>query len=294
MQTLAHIRALLEARGLSPRKSLGQNFLIDHNLINKLIDAANPAPNDIILEIGPGTGVLTEALLARNLRVVASELDQGLAALLRETITPRYDSSRFTLVQGDCLAGKHALNPNVLAALESFKAASLADPADSTFTMIANLPYAAATPAMLVLLADHPRCKGFFVTIQHEVADRMLAKPHSKDYGPLSVLVAATSRAWHIAKLPPECFWPRPGVISSMIGVTRHPPSSPATLTTNPRALVDFAQSLFVQRRKQIGSILGRDREYPAGITSTMRAEELTPAQFVQLMNAPAPSANAT
>lgn len=319
MQTLASIRALLDARGLAPRKALGQNFLIDHNLIAKLVDAAWAAAAELglgadplVLEIGPGTGALTHALLDRGARVVASELDAGLAALLRETVPPRLagdggvgggagagivaSPARFALVEGDCLAGKHALNPAVLAALDGVSREK-----GERFLLVANLPYAAATPAMLALLADHPCCVGMFVTIQQEVADRMLAGPGSRDYGPLSVLVAITSRAWQIARLPPECFWPRPGVRSAMVGVVRVGVGAmPTTMLVpseamsgamgqamDPRAIVDFAQSLFEQRRKQIGSVLARrgvrDANWPPGVLPTNRAEDLTPAQFIAL-----------
>jgi 16S rRNA (adenine1518-N6/adenine1519-N6)-dimethyltransferase len=284
MQTLAQIREMLESRGLSPRKSLGQNFLIDHNLIAKLIDAAKEhaglGAGSVVLEIGPGTGVLTEALLERGARVVACELDRGLAALLRETLGGRFGADQFTLVEGDCLESKHALNPAVIEAVKAYAG-------DGSFTLIANLPYGAATPAMMTLLADHPACNGVFVTIQQEVADRMLARAHSKEYGPLSVLVAATCRGWQVAKLPPECFWPRPGVHSAMVAAVRAQGLVPMG---EARALVDFAQSLFEQRRKQIGSVLARqgkrEIEWPAGIAPTNRAEELSPAQFVELMRA--------
>lgn len=291
MQTLAQIREMLESRGLSPRKSLGQNFLIDHNLIAKLIDAAKEhaglGPGHVVLEIGPGTGVLTQALLEMGARVVACELDRGLAALLRETLGARFSADQFTLVEGDCLESKHALNPAVLEAVKAYTG----DGADAkAFTLIANLPYGAATPAMMTLLADHPRCNGVFVTIQQEVADRMLAKAHSKDYGPLSVLVSAVTKAWQVAKLPPECFWPRPGVHSAMVAAVR---VDGLVAVDEARGLVDFAQGLFEQRRKQIGSVLARqDKErqrkreidWPSGITATMRAEELSPGQFVELM----------
>src|SRR6186713_2406397 len=109
MQTLAQIRELLESRGLAPRKSLGQNFLIDHNLIRKLVDASGAAAGDLVLEVGPGTGALTEELLDRGCRVIACELDRGLAELLRERFAATAGSGRFTLIEGDCLASKRAL-----------------------------------------------------------------------------------------------------------------------------------------------------------------------------------------
>ena len=113
MQTLAQIRQMLDERALAPRKSLGQNFLIDQNLIGKLIDAAQVAPGETVLEVGPGTGTLTEALLDRGARVIACELDRGLAALLRDTLVPR----GLTLIEGDCLERKRALNADLVEVL---------------------------------------------------------------------------------------------------------------------------------------------------------------------------------
>ncbi len=141
MQTLAQIREMLESRGLAPQKSLGQNFLIDHNLIRKLVEASGVQRGDLVLEVGPGTGALTEELIARGCEVVACEKDRGLAALLRErlkdpgaadvvglgtTSAPSASQRRLrraevggtlTLIEGDCLASKRALNPEIVAAL---------------------------------------------------------------------------------------------------------------------------------------------------------------------------------
>jgi 16S rRNA (adenine1518-N6/adenine1519-N6)-dimethyltransferase len=269
MQTLAHIRALLESRGLTPRHAFGQNFLIDHNQLSKLIDAAGLSPGDVVLEIGPGTGTLTESLLEKGARVVAAEIDRGMCELLRATM-PR---GSFTLVEGDCLDGKRALCPAVLEAL------------DGPFKLVSNLPYDAATPAMVILMADVPRCIGLYVTIQLEVAQRLLAGPGSRDYGPVSVLAQAMFEARLIARLPPGCFWPQPKVTSAMVALDRR--ATP--LTTDPRGLVDFAQKLFEQRRKQLGATMARLRPegsfasvaefpWPEGSGPTQRAEELSPA----------------
>ncbi|MFZ2874650.1 MAG: 16S rRNA (adenine(1518)-N(6)/adenine(1519)-N(6))-dimethyltransferase RsmA [Phycisphaerales bacterium] len=270
MQTLAEIKDLLASAGLSPRHAFGQNFLIDHNLIRRLVDASGVAAGDTVLEIGPGTGTLTDELLDRGCRVVAGEIDRGLCALLRD----RYAGRAFTLVEGDCLASKHALNPDLLGAL-----------GPGHFRLVANLPYGAATPVMLSLLADIPACTGLFVTIQREVADRLMARPSTKDYGTISVLAQAVAEVRLLATLPAECFWPRPDVTSAMIGMTRL--TSP--LTSRPRALADFCQGLFEKRRKQLGAVLGRDRSWPPDVTPTGRAEALPVPALVALHNAVTP-----
>jgi 16S rRNA (adenine1518-N6/adenine1519-N6)-dimethyltransferase len=154
------------------------------------------------------------------------------------------------------------------------------------FRLIANLPYGAATPLITNLLLDYPNCPGLFVTVQKEVADRLGAAPDTADYGPLSVIASATAHVEKIAKLPPECFWPRPDVTSAMIGIRRRPDP----LTPRAHDLADFIQSLFEQRRKQLGGIL-RDKfsvrdpfAYPPGVTPKSRAENLSPQQLLALM----------
>jgi 16S rRNA (adenine1518-N6/adenine1519-N6)-dimethyltransferase len=269
MQTLTQIKELLASRGLAPRKSLGQNFLVDHNLIRRLVDAAGVCAGDPVLEIGPGTGTMTEELLARGCRVVACELDRGLAAMLRERLSDA--GAAFTLIEGDCLASKHELNPEVVAALTS-----------GPFTLVSNLPYGAATPVMSTLLADHPACGGLYVTIQREVADRLAAGPGSKDYGALTVLAQTVAEISGVAKLPPECFWPRPDVTSAMVGLRRRP----VPLAPSPRSLDEFCRRLFEQRRKQIGSVLGRSFFWPPGITPEQRAEQLSVQQLIALHTA--------
>jgi 16S rRNA (adenine1518-N6/adenine1519-N6)-dimethyltransferase len=265
VQTLAQIKQLLAERGLSPRKSLGQNFLIDQNLIRKLVDAAGVGAGSLVLEVGPGTGTLTEELLARGCDIVASELDEGLADLLQERFG---GEARFRLVRGDCLASKHELSADVVEALGG-----------RGFVLAANLPYSVATPLMMTLLVDHPRCGGMFVTIQREVADRLLAGPGGKEYGPLAVVAGALCRVERVAVLPPECFWPRPEVHSAMVSLSR----LAEPLTDDPAGLARVCRELFARRRKQIGGVLGKDFPWPAGVQPRMRAEELTAEQFVAL-----------
>jgi 16S rRNA (adenine1518-N6/adenine1519-N6)-dimethyltransferase len=270
VQTVRDIKALLEARGLAPRKTFGQNFLIDHNFVRKLVDAAGLGTGlhkgDVVLEVGPGTGVLTEELLERGCRVVAAEIDRGMCALLRERFA---DRPQFQLVEGDCLEGKHALAPAMVAALGG-----------GPFVLVANLPYGAATPLMMLLMTQ-PGCRGQFVTIQREVADRLIAKPGTKDYGPLSVLAQVTCEVERIAVLPPSCFWPQPDVTSAMVALRRrHQP-----LHEDPARLLAFCHEAFSQRRKQLGSVLkGKlPPDLPEGVEPTDRAEALSVSQLMAL-----------
>lgn len=264
-QTLAEIRDLLASRGLSPLKRFGQNFLIDQNLVAKLVDESGVSAGDLVLEVGPGTGTLTEELLGRGCEVIACELDRGLAALLRERLGGH---DRFTLVEGDCLAGKRRVSAELVGAI-----------GDRPFALVANLPYGAATPLVLALLTEHPHCRGMFVTIQREVGDRLAAQPRTDAYGSISIVAQSLATVRTIARLPSDCFWPRPDVASVMVAVERRADHG----IDDPAGLAAFCQKVFEKRRKQLGSVLGRDLAWPEGVRPTMRAEELSPERMVAL-----------
>lgn len=276
MQTLAQIKELLDEYGLSPKKSLGQNFLTDHNLIRKLIDVSGVGPGDLVLEVGPGTGALTEELLTRGCTVLACELDDRLADLNRKRLGEMFPET-FELVHGDCLASKRAINEALATRL-----------AGCEFTMVANLPYGAATPLMLTLLTQWPGCRGQFVTVQREVADRLAAGPgDAKAYGAISVVARSLSTVKKIAVLPRECFWPRPDVTSAMIGLTRCENPIAGDDSAWWPSMAQITSDLFQTRRKQLGSTLKRmgvsDMEWPEGVSSTDRPEALTTEQIVAL-----------
>ena len=280
-QRLSDIRAMLDEAGLSPNRALGQNFLIDRNLVERCVERSGVGPGDLVLEVGPGTGTLTGALLERGARVVAVELDRGLAGLLRERFADRLHDGetpaegQLALIEGDCLDGKRALNPRAAALL-----------GDERFKLVANLPYGAATPLMLVLMCDTPNCTEMHVTIQKEVADRLRAGPGRKAYGSISVVAACVMPAKRFAGLGAECFWPRPKVASSMVSLERL--NQPAT--DDARALADFCQLLFSGRRKQLGALLrARGLEpdaWPEGIRPTDRVEQLAPERVAALERA--------
>ncbi len=267
MQTLTEIKSLLAERGLAPRKKYGQNFLHDHNLIRKLVDAAGIRNGDLVLEVGPGTGTLTEELLERGAEVICCEIDPGFATLLRDRL-----GVKITLIEGDIMDKGRTLSPAVITAL-----------AGRPFTLIANLPYQIASPLIAALLINHSGCLGQFITIQKEVADRLTAKPSTKQYGPLGIIVQALATVSRIATLPPTCFWPPPDVTSAMISI--HPRlDSPVTIP-GAEGLARFITNLFTKRRKQLGTSLGRDQNqiWPEGVTPEQRPETLTVDQLIAL-----------
>lgn len=270
-QTGREIRELLSSRGLSPRRRLGQNFLLDHNLIEKLAGHVAPVPGGVVLEIGPGTGAMTGALLERGFDVVACELDAGLARLLRETLCVAHP--RLALIEGDCLDGKRGLNPALTRALGG-----------RPFVLASNLPYGAGTPVMMTLLTSHPECGSMAVTIQREVGDRLGARPSTDAYGAISVVAQLAARVRTIARLGPECFWPRPEVDSVMVTLQRRT-DSPCD-TGELAGVAGFCAAIFGKRRKQLGTILGREGPWPQGILPEARAESLEPEQILGLWRA--------
>ena len=262
MQDIATIKSLLASRGLRPKHRFGQNFLHDPHAMQAILRAADVRPGETILEVGPGTGTLTECLLEADARVIACELDRDMAAIIRERL-----GARMTLVEGDCLLDKHTVHPTVLDAL-----------GPGPFRLVANLPYAAATPLIATLLESHPACEGMVVTIQREVADRLTARPGTSDIGSLTITAQLLAQVDRVAVLKPGAFWPAPEVTSAIVRlVTRSPrPCLPPAL----RATVEQA---FQQRRKQLRNSLGPEFPFPAGFDAMRRPETLRPDEWVDL-----------
>jgi 16S rRNA (adenine1518-N6/adenine1519-N6)-dimethyltransferase len=179
------------------------------------------------------------------------------------------------LVRGDCLGRGRRLAADVDVAL-----------AGEPFRLVANLPYQAATPLLLVLLTRHPECAGAWVTIQKEVADRLQAEPGSKAYGSIGVIARCVARVRRIANLPNDCFWPRPRVTSSMVAIER----LDEPLTDDAAHLADFCQKTFAGRRKQLGNLLKSLKiepdPWPENIPRSGRIEDLTPTAIATLARA--------
>lgn len=264
MQTLTEIRSLLESRGIRPKHRLGQNFLHDHNQLRRILDAASPKRGGLVLEIGPGTGTLTEALLEAEADVVACELDKDMAAILSDRV-----GDRIRLHCGDCLDRHRRLAPELLELL-----------ADRPFQLVANLPYQAATPLMMDLLVRRPRCHGQVALIQKEVADRLLSGPGGRIYGPISVLAAVFGEVERIGDVPAGCFWPAPKVTSSIVRIR----SRADGFAGDRERFADLVGELFRTRRKQIGATLSRmGLPTPDEIDPTRRPETFSPEEFVAL-----------
>ena len=269
-QTLTDIKNLLAAHGLHPKHRYGQNFLHDHNQMRRILQAAAIEPGDHLLEVGPGTGTLTEELLGAGASVVAVEVDRDLAPLLEDRLAAHLPphGDRLQLIFEDVLAGKHELNPRVMAAL-----------AGRPFKLIANLPYNVASPLLANLATDYPAMALAIVMVQREVADRLTAAPGSKAFGPLGIIIQALCDVDTVAALPPGCFWPQPKVSSAVVRMARR--ESP--LTDAPRRLAQTLHRLFSQRRKQIKSIVGQAVIDQAKLPAAARPEMLTLEQLIQL-----------
>lgn len=261
-QTLSDIKALLAAYGLHPKKKFGQNFLHDHNHLLRIVEAADVQPGERIVEVGPGTGTLSETLLDAGAQLVVVEVDTDLQPILEARL-----GDRVTFIFDDVLAGKHALNPALLDAVR-----------DEPFKLVANLPYQVASPLLVNLLVQTPAMSRAVVMVQREVAQRIMAPPGNKDYGPLSVMVQATCLVRRVGVLSPTCFWPAPQVESAVICLDRRP-----GVAVDLKKLSQLLHTLFSKRRKQLGAILGRDAALPPGVTPQQRPEELSVEQLVAL-----------
>ncbi len=230
----AQIRELAAALDLKPSKSLGQNFVIDSNVCTKIVRTAAVGPSDIALEIGPGLGSLTLALLEVAQSVVAVEIDPRLAEQLPKTV-----GNLFAHPENLTVLNKDALSIQSL-------------PADPT-VLVANLPYNVSVPVLLHLLEKFPTLRTGVVMVQAEVADRLAAKPGTKDYGIPSVKAAWWAEVKGAGSVSRSVFWPAPNVDSKLVGFTRRQTPGDEELRRKVFTIIDAA---FAQRRKMLRSAL--------------------------------------
>ena len=286
-QTLSEIRALLAGAGLVPQQQHGQNFLIDLNLMRKLVAGAELRAEDVVLEVGCGTGSLTEMMLESGARVVGVEIDRGLQRILRERLG---EHPHFTLIQGDVLAGKHEISRLVLQALAEQQPGQRGH-----YKLVANLPYQVATPLLMELLHTTPPFERMCCTIQKEVGERLVADVGSAGYGPVSVVAQTLADVDLRAILPPTVFWPRPKVESVMLIIRPRPPER--VEVADVRDFVDFVRRSFAHRRKMLRKALTGERAQDVdalfariGISSDARPQAVSPAQWRALHEAVRPA----
>ena len=278
----ADVRELAERLGVRPSKRLGQNFVIEHGTVRQIAALAALRPDDVVLEVGPGLGSLTLALLEAGVsRVVAVEIDRALAGELPRTIAARAPrlAARATVLTADAMS----ISEPDLATLDDEGLAGMPT------VLVANLPYNVAVPVLLHLLAAVPSLQRGLVMVQAEVADRMCAGPGSRVYGTPSVKLAWFAAARSAGTVPRSVFWPVPNVDSRLVAFTRHDPPVTAASREEVFAVVDAA---FRQRRKTLraaladwaGSAPAAERLLrAAGLDPGARGESLGVAEFARL-----------
>ena len=285
-QTISFLKRRFREVGLQPASRHGQNFLIDMNLQQLLVNAADLNETDLVLEVGTGTGALTALLAQKAGSVITVEIDQHLHQLASEEL---WDFKNITMLKCDVLHNKNKLSNEVLDAIATHDATS-------HFKLVANLPYNIATPLISNLLGCANPPRSITVTIQKEVAERMLAKPSTKHYGHLSVWVQSQCAVECIRLMPPSVFWPRPKVESAIIQLTleRGRRDEIPDLLFFHR----FTRALFLHRRKFLRSVVAsamkRDLEKSAvdvaianaGLQSDQRAEQLSIEKILTLCEA--------
>lgn len=285
MQTKRQIQQLLSSAGVSPNKRLGQNFLIDLNLMNLLIDTADIRKNDLVLEVGCGTGSLTEGLAEKAGKVIAVELDRTLADITKHQLAGK---KNLEIINTDVLKNKNTIKACIIDKINAARKKTTA-----RFLLVANLPYNVATPVMINLITGPLTVDAMFVTIQKEVADRMTANPGSKSYGALTILLNATGTVKIIKILKPSVFWPKPAVDSAMISFVRN--EDKISQIKDMQLFRDCINLFMQHRRKQIKSCtrfakgqLAKIENWPeifrqAGINPTRRPAKLSCADYLAI-----------
>ncbi len=274
-----YLKDLLARHGFQFSKSLGQNFLIDENILKKIISGAELTSEDIVVEVGPGVGTLTTALAQHAAKVVAVEIDQSLKPILEETLE---GSDNVKVIYGDILK----LNLDELISN---------DLSSQPFKVVANLPYYITTPIIMNFLENQYPYISITVMIQQEVARRMTAKPGSKEYGSLSVAVQFYTQPRLICKVPASVFIPRPNVDSMVITLEKR--SKPAVDVISVPYFFQVVKAVFAQRRKTLlntlvaAKITGLDKAALAeklislNIDPNRRGETLTLEELASISN---------
>jgi len=252
------VRRLAAELGVRPARSRGQNFVVDANTVRRIVSAAQLRPDDVVVEVGPGFGSLTLALLPAVRGLVAVEVDPVLAAALPGTVAERAPGleDRLRVVQADAM-----------------DVTDLPGPAPTA--LVANLPYNVAVPVLLSFLQRFPSLQRGLVMVQAEVAERLAAGPGEPAYGVPSVKAAWYASVRRAGPVPRSVFWPVPRVDSGLVAFTRHPDIPPEHLREEVFAVVDAA---FAQRRKTLRAALARWAGSPAAAEAVLRAAGIDPS----------------
>lgn len=270
---------ILKKYNFNFQKKYGQNFLVDKNILEKIVDAAQICETDYVLEIGPGIGTMTQYLAERAKAVTAVEIDTNLIPVLQDTLSP-YDN--VTVINEDILKVDIARMIEERCSGQAVK-------------VTANLPYYITTPIIMTLFECHAKIKSITIMVQKEVADRIQAGPGTKDYGALSLAVQYYAKPEIVARVPASCFLPKPNVDSAVIRLERY--EKPPVDTEDEKLLFSVIRASFNQRRKTLvnslanAGIAGAEKEKTAqilqqmGLSPMVRGEALTLEQFTEFSN---------
>jgi 16S rRNA (adenine1518-N6/adenine1519-N6)-dimethyltransferase len=288
-QTVSFLQQRFTEAGIRPDTKRGQNFLVDLNLLEVLVREAEVGTDDVVLEVGTGTGALAAQLADRAAAVVTVEVDRQLYQLASEELSGR---DNVVMLRQDVLRNKNTIHPAVIEAVgQQIEARQRAG-----YKLVANLPFQVATPVLSNLLAAPIVPRSMTVTIQKELADRITAKPGSKQYGALSVWVQSLCDTQIVRLLPPSVFWPRPKVSAAILRVL--PRDEKRAQLTDWDAYHQFVRALFLHRRKFLRSALASAMKHQLskpqvdeilaslGLAADRRAEQLDLATMRELYEA--------
>ena len=285
-QTISYLQRRLREAGVSPQPRFGQNFHIDLNLIDLIAKTADLGPRDVVLEVGTGMGSLTQLLAAQAGHVVTIEIDRHLAPLARDEFSAL---GNVTLLEQDALKSKNQMHPLVIETLQE----KVNQIKGGRVKLVANLPYNVATPILSNMLDVEPWPVRMVATIQLELAERIAAKPRTRDYSALSIWIQSQARVDIVRKLPASVFWPRPNVESAILDI--RPQAVLRDRLSDRRGFHQLVRGIFVHRRKFLRSALAsavKDKLKKSdvdGILEEMefgpdaRAEQLTIEQMIEL-----------
>jgi 16S rRNA (adenine1518-N6/adenine1519-N6)-dimethyltransferase len=288
-QTQSYLRQRFQEAGIQPETRHGQNFLIDLNLLDLLLETAALGPRDVVLEVGTGLASLTTRMAELAAAVVTVEIDPRLFQLASEELS---DAPNVVMLQQDALKNKNQISPAVLDAVRT----KIAEAPGRQLKLVANLPYNVATPILSNLLSVDPLPVSMTATIQKELADRTCAAPGTKDYSALSIWMQAQCDIAIVRTMPPQVFWPRPKVTSAILHIV--PRAEKRAKIADLTFFHQFVRSLFLHRRKVLRGVLASqfkgqfDKAEVDGLLAALRlppdvrAEQLDVSTLIELADA--------